>query len=798
MRKSKQSPKKSSRLLNYISIAASLSLTVIIFGGLGYAYLESQLPDVDALKDIQLQVPLRIYSADGQLMSEFGEMRRTPLSIEQIPKPLIAAVLATEDQRFFEHSGIDFLGLLRAGVELAVTGTKSQGGSTITMQVARNFYLSREKTFTRKINEILLAMKIDRQLSKEKILELYLNKIYLGKRAYGVASAAQVYFGKQVGDLTLGEMAMIAGLPKAPSTLNPVANPVAAKKRRDHVLERMLAEGYINERTYEAAVASPLIVNYHPEPTGTKAPYVAEMVRNLMFTSFGADAYTKGYKVYTTINSKDQTAANQALRDGLLAYDQRHGYRGPEKNLGPFRNSKLERWQEALGQISPINGLRPALVLTTEANSATALLSDGKTIMIPWSGLSWARHRSEKGWGPVPRSAADIVKSGDLIRVIMSEKGWRLAQVPKVEGAIVAMDPQTGAINALVGGFDYSRSNFNRVTQAQRQPGSGFKPFIYAAALEKGFTLASLVNDAPLVFMNPVTHELWRPQNDDKNFRGPTRVREGLTYSINLVSIRLLEAVGLSFAMDYLSRFGFDTKKLPRNLTLALGSGSVTPLELVTGYAVLANGGYKVSPYVIDHIEDAQGKAIYQAQPKAACVECVENGTPPPANSSKYAPQTISPEIAFLMTSALQDVVHKGTGYGATVLGRNDIAGKTGTTNEQVDTWFTGYNSDIVATAWVGFDQPESLHEYGSKAALPMWVQFMRTALAGKPEHTLPQPPGIVTAKIDPQTGLVTNADNGIMEYFRQDNLPKAGGFGVSPSVYEPHKGGEQEVEPLF
>lgn len=796
MKKSKHTPTSRRRALRFIGFIASLLLTILIFAGLGYAYLVSQLPDVDALKDIQLQVPLRIYSSDGQLMSEFGEMRRTPLTIDQIPKPLIAAVLATEDQRFFEHSGIDFWGLLRAGVELALTGTKSQGGSTITMQVARNFYLSREKTFTRKINEILLAMKIDSQLSKEKILELYLNKIYLGKRAYGVASAAQVYFGKSVNELTLAEMAMIAGLPKAPSTLNPVANPTAAKKRRDHVLERMYSLGYIKEKTYQAAVASPLVVNYHPEPGTTKAPYVAEMVRNLMVTSFGADAYTNGYKVFTTINSQYQAAANTALRDGLLAYDQRHGYRGPEKNLGAFRQNKLEAWQDELNQTSSINGLRPALVTRVAAKSAEALLADGKLITIPWEGMSWARRYTDKGWKPVPKTASDIVSSGDLIRVIMSEKGWRLAQIPEVEGAIVAMDPQSGAINALVGGFDYQRSNYNRVTQAQRQPGSNFKPFIYASALEKGFTLASLVNDAPLVFMNPVTHELWRPQNEDKKFHGPTRVREGLARSVNLVSIRLLEAVGLSYAMDYLSHFGFDTKKLPRNLTLALGSGSVTPLELVTGYCVFANGGYRVSPYVIDHIEDAQGKVIYQAQPKVACTECVENGTPPPANSSKYAPQAISPEIAFLMTSAMQDVIRHGTGYAAMSLGRHDLAGKTGTTNDQVDAWFTGFNSDIVATVWLGYDQPDSLYEYGSKAALPMWIQFMKTVLAGKPEHTMAQPSGIVTANIDPETGLVSA--NGITEYFKQDNLPKEGGIGSSPSVYEPHKGGEQEVEPLF
>ncbi|CAM4421612.1 MAG: Penicillin-binding protein 1A [Legionellaceae bacterium] len=725
-------------------------------------------------------------------------MRRTPLTIDQIPKPLIAAILSTEDQRFFEHAGIDFLGLLRAGVELILTGTKSQGGSTITMQVARNFYLGREKTFARKINEILLAMKIDRQLSKEKVLELYLNKIYLGKRAYGVASAAQVYFGKSLNELNLAEMAMIAGLPKAPSTLNPVVNPIAAKKRRDHVLERMYSEGYITEKTYREAIALPLIVNYHPYPEGTKAPYVAEMVRNLMVTSFGADAYTNGYRVYTTINSQQQNAANIALRDGLLAYDQRHGYRGPEKKLGATNQAKEEKWQSELNRAFTINGLHSAIITAVEGQKAIAILNDKKVITLNWDGLSWARIKYKNHWGTIPKKAADILKIGDFIRVVITNKGWRLAQIPEIEGAIVAMDPQTGAINALVGGFDYSLSNFNRVTQAQRQPGSGFKPFIYAAAFDKGFTLSSLVNDAPLVFMNPVTHELWHPRNDDKEFRGPIRLRDALTFSINLVSIRLLEAVGLSSAMDYLKHFGFDVKKLPRNLTLALGSGSVTPLELVTSYAVLANGGYKISPYVIDYIEDSQGKIIYQAQPKVACTECVETGIPSPSGSVKYATQTISSSVAFLTTSALQDVIRRGTGYGAMALGRKDLAGKTGTTNDQVDTWFTGYNADIVASVWVGFDQPRSVREYGAKMALPMWVQFMRTALAGKPEHSLPQPPDVITAKIDPKTGLLTKSDDGIIEYFKENNLPAEEGFGVSPSVYEPHKGGEEEIEPLF
>lgn len=757
----------------------SLLITLAAFGGLAYYYLDSQLPDVEALKSVQLPVPLRVYTNDGQLLSEFGEFRGDPVKLNQIPPLLIKAILATEDQRFFEHPGIDIYGLLRAATELVITGTKAQGGSTITMQVARNFYLTRKKTFMRKITEIMLSLKIEREFTKEQILELYLNKIYLGNRAYGVSAAAQIYYGKRLDQLTLAEIATIAGLPKAPSTINPIANPIAAKQRRDHVLARMYDEGYINKKQYEEAISMPVRSAYHGEAMPVNAPYVAEMVRDMMVTSYGEDAYTKGYNVYTTISNDQQQAANEAVRTALLAYDHRHGYRGPEKNLGRPDPKKNTAWLVTLLQIPVINGLRPAAVTSLTDKSVTALLSDGTVITIPWQGLVWAKPAYKNGsFGATPKTAGSIVKIGDVIRVQKQGDGWQLSQIPQIQGALVALNPQNGAINALVGGFDFRLSKFNRVTQAQRQPGSNFKPFIYAAGLAKGYTLASIFNDAPLVFNIPGQDEPWRPQNDKGDFNGPTRLRFALAKSINLISVRLLQAIDVPYALNYLARFGFDAKKLPRNLSLALGSGEVTPIELARAYAVLANGGYRINPFLINRITDARGQVLYEAHPKIACSACItaEGGaTPPMGENSPYAPQAIPPQIAFLITSALKDVIRYGTAHDAVVLHRNDLAAKTGTTNDKVDTWLSGFNSDLVATTWVGFDQPSPIHEYGSQAALPLWIDFMRVALQGKPEHTMAQPPEIVTAMIDPATGqLVPNGTAGALkEYFRKDNLPQ-------------------------
>lgn len=752
---------------NILIMLFSLLITLAAFGALAYYYLDSQLPDVEALKSVQLPVPLRVYTSEGKLLSEFGEFRGNPVKLNQVPPLLIKAILATEDQRFFDHPGIDIYGLIRAATELILTGTKAQGGSTITMQVARNFYLTRKKTFMRKITEILLSLKIEREFTKEQILELYLNKIYLGNRAYGVSAAAQIYYGKPLDQLNLAEIATIAGLPKAPSTINPIANPIAAKQRRDHVLARMYDEGYITKKQYENALTMPVRSAYHGETVATNAPYVAEMVRDMMVNSYGEDAYTKGYNVYTTINSEQQQAANTAVRTALLAYDHRHGYRGPEKNLGRPNPNNKTAWLIALLQTPTISDLRPAAITNRTDQTITALLSDGTSITLTAQNAAWAK------------ASLKNLKIGDVIRVQnISGDNWQLTQIPQIQGALIALNPQSGAINALVGGFDFRLSKFNRVTQAQRQPGSNFKPFIYAAGLAKGYTLASIFNDAPLVFNIPGQDKPWKPQNDKRDFNGPTRLRFALARSINLVSVRLLQAIDVPYALNYLARFGFDAQKLPRNLSLALGSGEVTPLELARAYAVLANGGYRINPYVINRITDTKGQVFYEAHPKIACSACITaegNATPPMGENSPYAPQAIPPQIAFLITSALKDVIRYGTGHAASVLNRNDLAAKTGTTNDKVDTWFSGFNGDIVATSWVGFDQPTPMHEYGSQAALPLWVDFMRVALQGKPEHTMAQPPDIVSAFIDATTGLQVPNDTpgAIKEFFRKDNIPQ-------------------------
>lgn len=750
----------------------SLAVTIIIGICVAYFYLLLQLPNVDALNSFQLQVPLKIYTADGELIGEFGEIRRSPVSLDQVPKPLIQGVLATEDQRYYEHPGVDIFGLFRATRELLLTGKKSQGASTITMQVARNFFLTRKKTFGRKINEMLLALKIDHDMSKEKILQLYLNKIYLGERAYGVAAAAQVYYGKDLNQLTLPEMAMIAGLPQAPSRDNPINNPQGALERRNHVLQRMLEQGYINKKTYEQAVNTPDTASYHGQKINIYAPYVAEMVRAAMYAQYGEAAYNSGFRVYTTLNSHMQVYADRSLRDGLLAYDHRHGYRGAEKNLGQPTDANRGDWIEQLQDMGVYNYLKPAAVISMTNDSVTALLSDGQSVIIPWSGLSWARRYIDNQYlGAAPKQASDVVKLGDVIRVQQNAQGqWELAALPKAQGAIVVLNPNNGQVFALSGGFSFQQSHFNRVIQALRQPGSNFKPFIYSAALDKGFTLASVINDAPVV-QESGDSILWRPTNDELNFNGPTRLRIGLIQSLNLVSVRLLRDVGVRYAVNYVSRFGFDPSKLPHSLSLALGSGGVTPLQIVSGYAVFANGGYRITPYLIDHVNDENGKTVYQAHLPIVCDNCATNVT---VAGNPIAPRVINADNAFLITSALQDVIRRGTGKGARLLDRTDVAGKTGTSNSQMDAWFSGFNSDLVATVWVGFDEPQSLYEYGADAALPIWVAFMQQALQGMPERTMTQPSDIVSVRIDPNTGLLASpgASNAIFEYFTQQTAP--------------------------
>lgn len=778
-------------------------MAILIFGGV-ILYCASQLPNVEALKNIQLQVPLRIYTKDGKLMAEYGAKRRRPITFEQLPKPLIHAVLATEDQRFYEHHGVDFWGLMRAFKHLVETGTKGQGGSTITMQVARNFYLSRKKTYTRKFRELLLAIKIDHDLSKDKILELYFNKIYFGNRAYGIAAAADTYYGKSLQDLSLAQMAMLAGLPKAPSSINPIANPKAAIARRHHVLTRMYDLGYINQQQFQQADAMPITASYHGLKIQVRAHYVAEMVRHALVKYFGPDVYTMGLNVYTTIDSRLQEEANQALTQALLAYDKRHGYRGPQKQLPIPSNENYNTWLPQLKKITTINGLLPAAVTNVTRQQVQALLADGETITIDWQHLKWARKEIAGGevLGPKLKSARQILQTGDVIRVReLSNDNWTLSQIPQVQGALVAMNPNNGAVDALIGGFNYKRSEYNRATQSLRQPGSSFKPFIYSAALAKGYTLASLINDAPIVIHDTGDETLWRPQNASRRFYGPTRLRVGLTKSRNLVSIRLLQAIQIPYALKYLRNFGFNPDKLPHGLSLALGAGGVAPLDLARGYAVLANGGYLVSPYVIGHITNIHHKIVYQADPQVACSQCVDNNyvryEDPNIN---FAPHTVSTGVAYLMTSALQGVIKHGTGRAALVLHRDDLAGKTGTTNNQYDAWFSGYNRDIVSTVWVGFDNPRSLFEYGAQAALPVWIRFMRAALKGRPEHSLPEPSDIVTSRIDKATGLLARAnqtDDTMFENFRERYAPIH--EAPEPDYHVDIYGHEQnESEPLY
>lgn len=731
-----------------------------------YAYAQSQLPDVAALKTIELQVPLQIFTKDGLLIQEYGEKRRIPIPYDQIPPTLIHAVLATEDQRFFDHPGVDIMGLGRAAISMIHTHRKSQGGSTITMQVARNFFLNSKKTFLRKFNEIMLAIKIDQELSKEKVLELYLNQIYLGNRAYGVGAAAKVYYGKSLQELNIGQLAMIAGLPQAPSSHNPIINPLAAQKRRNHVLERLYEEKYISKDQYYEALQQPLTEYYHGTHPQVYAPYVAEMIRQSLVEHFGQEAYTRGYKVFTTIDSRLQTTANQVTEAHLLAYDRRHGYRGPIGKISPFASPNIRN--QKLRHYSAIGDLQPVVILSVDNRSASAVNQKNQILKLSWESMSWARPEHKKGFvGRAPTSAHNVLATGDVVYVTCKEERCMLSQDPEAEVALVALNPSDGGIAALVGGFDFEKSKFNRATQSERQPGSSFKPFLYAAALDKGYTLATVINDAPIVIRDPSQPE-WRPHNDNLKFGGPTRLKTALTLSRNLVSIRILDDIGVEYTIDYATRFGFRKETFPHTLSLALGTLSVTPIDLTAAYAIFANGGYKVEPYLIDHITNTKGHVLLQAKPTQAPNENT------PTSADVLAPKVISTETAFLMNSALQNVIQHGTASAARVLNRQDIAGKTGTTNDQMDAWFAGYNRDLVVTAWIGFDTPHPLHEYAAGLALPVWIDFMKVALHGKPEHSLKAPAGILSLGINPDNGLRArpNEINTITEYFKENELP--------------------------
>lgn len=799
------------RLLKFFWWSFVAVICALVLGVSGaFLYLSPSLPSVDALRSIQLQIPLRVFSSDGKLIAEFGEMRRSPIRFDEIPPQFIQALLSAEDDNFLNHYGVDPSSLMRAATQLVKSGHIQTGGSTITMQVAKNFFLSSERSFSRKTTEILLALQIERELTKDEILELYVNKIYLGNRAYGIEAAAQVYYGKSIRDVSLAQMAMIAGLPKAPSRFNPLANPVRAKERRDWILGRMYRLGKIDQASYQAALAEPLNASYHVPTPEVNAPWIAEMARAEMVGRYGSEAYTEGFRVTTTVPSDLQEMANSAVLDGLTAYDERHGYRGPEAR---YPGKTFAEWQRVLGKQRNLGGLEPAIVMQVTKTGLLVMTRGGKEEQVAWETLKWARpHLNVNSLGRAPTSPADVAQAGDLIRVQRLADGTlKFSQVPGAQSALVTLDPTSGAIRALVGGFSFEQSNYNRAMQAKRQPGSSFKPFIYSAALDSGYTAASLVNDAPIVFVDPSVDKVWRPKNDTNTFLGPIRMREALYKSRNLVSIRLLQAMGVDKTIDYIAQFGFNKQDLPRNLSLALGTATLTPMEIATGWSTFANGGYKISPYLIERIESRSGETLFtanparvpQAQQDQAGIAAPEQplnvqlpGEAAPANAQlaatpqlpQIAERIIDGRTTYILTSMLQDVIKRGTGRRALALGRDDLAGKTGTTNESKDAWFSGYNADYMTTVWTGFDQPETLgrREYGGTVSLPIWMHFMGAALKGKPSHPPAEPEGILSLRVDPVSGRAARPDtpNAYFELFKaEDSPPSSGelGNGVAP-----------------
>ena len=812
---------RTSRLFAWLFLTG-LSVAVIVTSGF-YLYLRPGLPPVHQLLDIKLQTPLRVYSKDNRLIAEFGEKRRAPITIEQIPTIQLQAFMAAEDARFYEHFGVDIKGLARAAIELVSTGEIQSGGSTITMQVAKNYFLSRDRTFIRKFNEILLALQIERELDKNRILELYLNKIYLGNRAYGIAAAAQVYYNKPVSELSLAQMAMLAGLPKAPSAFNPLANPDRAMIRRNWILGRMRDLGYITPDAHELAVSAPITASYNSTETEVDADYVAEMARSEMVRRFGEDAYTDGYTVTLTVDGEKQQVATEALRNGLEAYDRRHGFRGP---IGQIDEDTLatSELSDVILNYPRVESLLPAIVEEVDDESGEARVYArvvGPAIM-PFETMTWARrYKTENLTGPEPEKPSDVVSPGDVVYVRAqgpaqaspevdadesSPQGddpeqptaatVALAQIPRVEGALISLEAKTGAIQALAGGYSFGQSKYNRAIQARRQPGSTFKPFLYLSALESGMTPATIYNDAPIVFDDSELETAWRPQNSSGQFYGPTRLREALYRSRNLVSIRLLRDLGIEKTLNYLAQLEIPTENMPDNLSLSLGSGQLTPMELARGMAVIANGGYDVEPYLIETISDFNGEIIYQA-PKTIlcdenCNEIAEQAIPEtdesdaatPANASqdnreppevRVMPRLADERAVFILHSMMQDVIRRGTGRRALALGRDDIAGKTGTTNEQKDTWFAGFNHDIATTTWVGFDQPAPLgrREFGASTALPIWLDYMEVALEGAPSSLMPRPNGIVNIRINPETGQRARpGEDGVFEVFREEDAP--------------------------
>ncbi|WP_417582993.1 penicillin-binding protein 1A [Nitrincola sp.] len=725
-------------------------------------------------------------------MAEYGEQRRIPIRYDEIPDTLRHAILAAEDSRFYEHSGIDIKGLSRAAFQLVSSGEIQSGGSTITMQVAKNFFLSPDRTFERKFNEILLSLKIEQELSKQEILELYVNKIYLGQRAYGVQAAANIYYGKDISELSLAQMATIAGLPKAPSANNPVRNPQRSTARRNWILGRMLSLGYINQTDYDEATQEAEVARYHTADIELPAYYVAEMVRAEMVRLYGELAYTDGFNVTTTLDSNMQTAADAALSNGLIAYHERHGYHGPEAQLEIAELDK-EELLSILSDYALYANMHPALVIDTTEQDATVLLRDGSEHTLSWDAMKWARaYRSVNAMGPAPSTTSDILASGDIIRVVPHEEHtWHLTQLPRVQGGVIAMESDTGAIRALSGGFSFYHNNFNRITQAFRQPGSTFKPFIYAIGLENGYSAASVINDSPIVIHDISLAGEWRPENSSRDFEGPIRLREALYRSKNLVSIRLMRDIGVHTAHQQILKFGFDPDRTPANLSLSLGSADVTPIQINTGYAAFANGGYLVTPWFIDEI-DVNGQPVVLPDDAG---DAFKHTNARLNHSDPEDFRILKESTAFIINDILADVIRRGTGRRAQALQRNDLAGKTGTTNQQKDAWFTGYNRDLVATAWVGFDQPAPLgrSEYGGTAALPIWIDFMREALRDKPESAPQRPESVVRIRIDPASGLLAyeGQTDAINEYFDEDTAPNR-------RAKAPGESGSRVLESLF
>ncbi|MCH8158852.1 MAG: PBP1A family penicillin-binding protein [Proteobacteria bacterium] len=814
-----------------------------------YYFVQPGLPAAETIRHIPLQVPLRIFSRDGHLISEIGKRRRIPITFDEVPEHVVNAFVAAEDRRFFVHPGVDYRGILRGIVQYLIRGEAASGGSTLTQQLARDYFLSRERKLTRKLREAFLAYKIEQEFSKQQIMALFLNKMFFGQRAYGVAAASQVFFNKTLSDLNVAEAATLAGILPAPSRYNPVFSAANAEIRRSYVLGRMHDLDYIDASAYAEAMMFPMESKMHGAAIELNAPYVAEMVRSDMLKRYGEDAYSAGYSVVTSLDSRLQRAANYALRNGLLEFTRRRGFRGPLTTVELTANTlalPFDEWpldvREPLQQYAP-GGLSVVLVTATaEDNSATIRFRGGGEATLPWAGISWAKPFIDReNTGPDPETVTEVLGVGDIIYVMpTANDSWALAQLPEAQGAVVSIDPGDGAIGALTGGFDFTISKFNRARQAYRQPGSSFKPFIYSAALEHGNTLATVILDAPVVIISAELEAVWRPLNYSGRFYGPTRMREALVRSRNLVSVRLLLfETGVGNAVRHIAKFGFGDAALPRNGSLALGGGQASPLDMAQGYATLANGGHQVQWYVIDAIFGPDGNTLYRAEPAIVCDRCVADApvagfdddlieemsleemagvietympdatiSPELYEGINIAPQAITLQNAFLVQDMMRDVVRRGTGRRALVLGRKDLSGKTGTSNDRRDAWFGGFNADLATIVWVGYDDdlPLGPGEEGSRTALPIWIEFMRIALAGVPENQMPMPEGIVSVLIDRDTGCPARAgqDNTTFEVFREKHVPECEQLEQLSDPFndaaglDPEPAQDEEVESIF